>query len=297
MDQILIKDLLVRAVIGIDEEERSHLWEILINLVIFTDTSKAGLSDDINDCINYATLTQKVQELVEGAARHTIEALAEDIARFCLAMPGVSGVKVRVEKPNRVRFTRLVGVEIERYAAPVMESGKDTEPGGASSDPTQGRPGQARPWKIRPAVVKDIPALVELRLGMFQSMGFSNPAELDKLRKQSYDYMEDKLPSGEYLSWVADVNGQAVASGGLVIHSAPPTILNPGGLEGYVISVFTAPEWRKQGMSRAIMTAILDYLRSQGITYVTLRATEQGRPIYLSLGFAPDERVMDLHIK
>jgi GNAT superfamily N-acetyltransferase len=50
-------------------------------------------------------------------------------------------------------------------------------------------------------------------------------------------------------------------------------------------------------MSRAILTAILDYLRSKGITKVTLRATEQGRPLYLSLGFKPDEREMALNIK
>jgi GNAT superfamily N-acetyltransferase len=99
------------------------------------------------------------------------------------------------------------------------------------------------------------------------------------------------------MSWVAEVNGQAVASGGLVIHSAPPSIRNRRGLEGYVLSVFTAPEWRKQGMARGIMTAIIAYLREKGIAGVTLRATEEGCPLYLSLGFSPDDRTMALDIK
>jgi FolB domain-containing protein len=114
MDQILIKDLLVRTVIGIDEHERTHLSDVMINLVIFTDIGKAGVSDDIDDCINYVTLIHQVQALVEKAGRHTVEALAEDIAQFCLEIPGVNGVKVRVEKPKAVHFTQLVGVEIER---------------------------------------------------------------------------------------------------------------------------------------------------------------------------------------
>ncbi len=289
MDQIIIQDLQVRIVIGIDEHERSRLSDVLINLVIFTDSSKAGQSDDINDCINYATVVHQVEALVIKAARHTVEALAEDIARFCLAIPGVSGVKVRVEKPNVVNFTRLVGVEIERYAGtgqPVV------------SIPAQASASQSkeREWIIRPAVAADIPALVELRLGMFESMGHSDPADLIRLRRQSIKYMHEKIPTGEYLSWVADVNGQAVASGGLVIRSAPPTIHNPSGLEGYVISVFTAPEWRKQGMARGIMNTIIDYLRKNGIAKVTLRTTEQGRPLYTSLGFEPDEREMALDI-
>jgi len=289
MDQIIIKDLQVRTVIGINEHERSRLSDVLINLVIFTDSSKAGRSDDINDCINYATVVHQIEALVVKAARHTVETLAEDIARFCLEIPGVSGVKVRVEKPNVVNFTRLVGVEIERYAGtskPVMSASVQ-----ASTSQSK-----ALEWKIRPAVVADIPALVELRLGMFESMEHPDPADLDRLRKQSIEYMHEKIPTGEYKSWVADVNGQAVASGALVIRSAPPTIHNPRGLEGYIISVFTAPEWRKQGMARGIMNAIIDYLRENGIAKVTLRATEQGRPLYLSLGFAPDEREMALDI-
>jgi len=291
MDQILIKDLLVRTVIGIDEHERSRLSDVLINLVIFTDFSKAGRSDDINDCINYASVVHQVETLVVKAARHTVEALAEDIAMFCLDIPGVGGVKVRVEKPNVVNFTRLVGVEIERYAAAAPGHQAGSVPAlVATKQP------EARQWRIRPAVVTDIPALVELRMGMFECMEHPAPADLDRLRKQSIDYMREKLPTGEYLSWVADVDGLAVASGGLVMRSAPPTIRNPRGLEGYVISVFTAPEWRKQGMARAIMQTIIDYLRENGIAKVTLRATEQGRPLYLSLGFMPDEREMALDI-
>jgi FolB domain-containing protein len=263
---------------------------VLINLVIFTDAHKAGQSDDIKYCVNYASVTHQVQALAEKAARHTVEALAEDIARLCLEIRGVSGVKVRVEKPNAVDFTRLVGVEIERLAGPAPQLASTSIPEPACQPASQ-------EWKIRLAEVADIPALVELRLGMFESMGHRDPADLDRLRKQSIEYMSQKIPSGEYMSWVADVNGQAVASGGLVLRSAPPTIGNPRGLEGYIISVFTAPEWRKQGMARAIMNAIIDYLREKGIVKVTLRATDQGRPLYLSLGFTPDEREMALDIQ
>lgn len=292
MDQIIIKDLLVRAVIGIDEEERSHLWDILINLVVFTDFSRPAQSDAIDDCINYAILVHQVQALVQKAARHTVEALVEDIARHCLAIPGVTGVKVRVEKPNAVHFTRLVGVEIERYVTPRPAVGQTID--AAVSKPASEQPGD---WKIRPAVVADIPTLVELRAGMFQSMGSTDPKDIEQLRKDSYEYMIRKLPSGEFLAWVADVKGQVVASGALVIRSGPPTIRNRRGLEGYVMSVFTVPEWRKQGIARAIMTAVLNYLRLKGIPAVTLRASEQGRPLYLSLGFTTDERFMALDLK
>jgi 2-amino-4-hydroxy-6-hydroxymethyldihydropteridine diphosphokinase len=117
MDKILIKDLLVRGVIGISDRERAQRQDILINLVLYGSVTAAGQSDRIEDTINYRTVAKKTIAFVERSARYTVEALASDIARFCLEEPGVSGVQVRVEKPGAVRFAHSVGVEIERFKA------------------------------------------------------------------------------------------------------------------------------------------------------------------------------------
>jgi FolB domain-containing protein len=115
MDHILIKDLLARGVIGISERERAQPQDILVNIVIFTDTRQAAVSDNIQDCVNYRTVAKKILAYVETIQRHTVEALANDIAGLCLEEKGVEGVRVRVEKPGAVRFSRSVGVEIERH--------------------------------------------------------------------------------------------------------------------------------------------------------------------------------------
>ncbi len=114
MDQIIISDLLARGVIGVNDWEREKPQEILINIVLFGDLRKAGSSDDLHDTINYRTIAKKVQAHAETARRFTVEALAADLARLCLEEPGVQKVRLRVEKPGAVRFSRSVGVEIER---------------------------------------------------------------------------------------------------------------------------------------------------------------------------------------
>lgn len=114
MDKVFIKDLLVRGIIGINDWERREPQDILINIVLFTDTRRAAQTDRIEDCVNYRTVAKKVQAHAERAARWTVEALAADIARLCLEEPGVQRVIVRVEKPGAVRFAASVGVEIER---------------------------------------------------------------------------------------------------------------------------------------------------------------------------------------
>jgi len=114
MDKTFIKDLLVRGIIGVNDWERKKPQDILINITVFSDTSVAGETDDIKDCVDYSTLAKKVQAHAEKAARLTVEALANDLIRICLEQTGVKKAIVRVEKPGAVRFAKSVGVEVER---------------------------------------------------------------------------------------------------------------------------------------------------------------------------------------
>lgn len=114
MDKVIIKDLLVRGIIGVNDWERKQPQDILINIIAFTDTRRAAETDDLADCVNYRTLAKKAQSHAETAARFTVEALANDIARICLEEKGVKKAIVRVEKPGAVRFAASVGVEVER---------------------------------------------------------------------------------------------------------------------------------------------------------------------------------------
>lgn len=114
MDKLIINNLLVRGIIGVNDWERTQPQDILINIEIFADLSKAGKSDRLADSVNYRTVSKKVIAHTESAERWTVESLAEDIAAICLAQEGAQRVRVRVEKPGAVRFAESVGVEIER---------------------------------------------------------------------------------------------------------------------------------------------------------------------------------------
>ena len=114
VDQIQIKDLLLRTIIGINEEERRAKQDVLINIVLHADTRAAGISDDIEDAVNYRTITKHIIRLVEGSQFFLVEKLAAEIAAICLKDPRVESASVRVEKPGALRFARSVGVEIHR---------------------------------------------------------------------------------------------------------------------------------------------------------------------------------------
>jgi FolB domain-containing protein len=114
MDKVIIKDLLVRGIIGVNDWERKRAQDILINITLFTDTRRAAVTDSIVDCVNYSTMSKRIQAHAESVARQTVEALANDLAKICFEDKGVQKVILSVEKPGAVRFARSVGVEIER---------------------------------------------------------------------------------------------------------------------------------------------------------------------------------------
>ena len=114
MDQIHIKDLHLRTIIGINEEERRNRQDVLINLVIDVDMRLAGESDNIDHAVNYRTITKRIIESVEASQYYLVEKMAAEIAGICLEDPRVERARVTVEKPGALRFARSVGVTIER---------------------------------------------------------------------------------------------------------------------------------------------------------------------------------------
>ena len=115
MDKVLIKDLLLRGIVGINEEERVNRQDILVNVVMWADTSAAAVSDDIADAVNYRTVAKRIIAHVEGGEPMLVERLVQEIADICLdADERVQEVEVTVEKPGALRFARSVGITIHR---------------------------------------------------------------------------------------------------------------------------------------------------------------------------------------
>ncbi|MFP6769356.1 MAG: dihydroneopterin aldolase [Planctomycetaceae bacterium] len=113
-DRIDVHDLLIRTIIGINDEERIKPQDVVVCLSLWADMRRAGETDEIEDAVNYRTVTKQVIELVEGSQFYLVEKLATEIAKVCLLDSRIEQVRVTVEKPGAVRFARTVGVTIER---------------------------------------------------------------------------------------------------------------------------------------------------------------------------------------
>ena len=119
-DLIHIKDLLLRTIIGINDDERRNKQDVLINITLYADHTAAA-SDDINDTVNYRTITKETVKLVENSQFFLVEKMALEIVKICLADLRVARAVVTVEKPGAIRFARSVGVTVDRKQGDAIE--------------------------------------------------------------------------------------------------------------------------------------------------------------------------------
>ncbi len=113
-DRILIKDLLLRGIVGIKPDEQANQQDILLNITLTANLRDAGESDRIEDSVNYRTITKEIIALIEESRFQTLEKLATEVARLVVTRHPVSEVEILAEKPGALRFARSVGVTVTR---------------------------------------------------------------------------------------------------------------------------------------------------------------------------------------
>ena len=108
--EIKIKNLKLRAVIGIHEWERKNKQDVVINISIFFDASAAAETDRLEDTVDYKAIKQNIISLVESSSFYLLEKLASEVLALCMADPLVLRAAVEIDKPHALRFADSVSI-------------------------------------------------------------------------------------------------------------------------------------------------------------------------------------------
>jgi GNAT superfamily N-acetyltransferase len=143
-------------------------------------------------------------------------------------------------------------------------------------------------YRIRPATPQDAAVIARHRGEMFRSMGEFDDAAAREVAAASLPQLDEMMRRGEYRGWLILCNGQTVAGGGMVLRKLlPRPRALQGGTESLIVNFYTEPEHRHRGLARQLMQTMLDWCRQHGVANVVLHASDEGRPLYQSLGFVP----------
>lgn len=139
-------------------------------------------------------------------------------------------------------------------------------------------------WVTRPAGPADAEELVRLRRLMFEAIG-RDIANTD-WERPCVELFRRELGGSGLLAIVIDAPGGGLASCAAAFIG--PAMPRPGDLSAFaahVHNVCTEPAWRRRGLARLVVTALIDRLDALGVTRSELHATEAGLGLYESLGY------------
>jgi len=140
---------------------------------------------------------------------------------------------------------------------------------------------------IREARPEDLAIILHHRRSMFRDMGEGTVGELDRMVEAARPWTAQALASGSYRHWLAiDGAGRAAGGGGVLLSPWPANPHDPCTERAVILNVYTEPNFRRRGVARQVMQAILAWAKARGLRGVNLHASSEGHDLYEALGFA-----------
>lgn len=104
LTEIEIKNMRVRAILGINDWEREKKQDIVISMRFTYNAAAAIADDEVKEAVNYKTITKKVLRFVEDSEYFLIEKLTDSLFEMISSIKGVVSTHITVEKPHALRF-------------------------------------------------------------------------------------------------------------------------------------------------------------------------------------------------
>lgn len=152
--------------------------------------------------------------------------------------------------------------------------------------------------RIRPIGFNEIDVLVSYRLAYLEEMqGERDAAYTEKLRANLKHYFTESLRNDLTFAFLAELNGEAVSFGAMVLKKIPGDFNKPFYLEGDILNMYTVPLFRRKGISAMILERLIEEAKRRGISKVSLHTSKDGEKLYRKFGFSePVYPVLELSL-
>jgi ribosomal protein S18 acetylase RimI-like enzyme len=139
--------------------------------------------------------------------------------------------------------------------------------------------------------------IISLRLALLKELGELNSSQDELIMETSTrEYLQKALSNNEFISYMAEMNGEPVSISGMVLFKRPPYLENLQGIEAYILNMYTVPEYRGKGLAKRLLENCIEESKKSGVKRIWLHASEDGEPLYRKMGFNNKDSEMELFL-
>lgn len=148
--------------------------------------------------------------------------------------------------------------------------------------------------QYKTATTEDIAELMRIRLEMLREVNELPPDYA--FSEDFYTYSMNYFLNGQHTNVLAKDGdgGKSIGCASLCYMEIMPTFSHPTGKRAHLMNVYTAHDYRGEGIARHMIALLIEEARRRDVTEISLDATSSGRPLYRKLGFQDSEECMVL---
>ncbi len=141
--------------------------------------------------------------------------------------------------------------------------------------------------RIREIGPKDVDLLTTYRMAYLAEMQGERSEEYQQqLKTELNQYFSQALAENRFFAFLAELNGEILSFGAMVIKKIPGDFNQSLYLEGDILNMYTVPFARRKGISAMILQELLNEALRRGISKVSLHTSKDGEKLYRKFGFA-----------
>ena len=135
----------------------------------------------------------------------------------------------------------------------------------------------------------DLETFINMRINQLREEGATD--EMD-LSPALMDYYRRHLANGTFVSWLAMDGDKIIGTSGMSFVEKPPYFGCPTGRIGLLSSMYTNPDYRRQGIARELLRRVVEEARAYGCGTVQITASDMGVLLYSDFGFVKNKNFM-----
>ncbi|MGN0154553.1 MAG: GNAT family N-acetyltransferase [Lachnospiraceae bacterium] len=136
---------------------------------------------------------------------------------------------------------------------------------------------------------KELDIFIDMRIHQLREEGAKE--EID-LKPALRDYYDRHMADGTFVSWLALDGDKIIGTSGMSFVEKPPYFGCPSGKLGLLSSMFTAKEYRRQGIAKELLSRVIEEAKEYGCGTVQITASDMGVHLYTDYGFVKNGNFM-----